>query len=353
MKKSIAALVIALVAASAVASATPQTEFNKGEFQLDLGAWNPVADMDNTVTHSHSWNFAGGLTYGLADRLALQYQYWGIKSKSDNPSIYSDVTGQQQEINLLYSLAPKIAVYGGYNRINPSIDFYHLGSHGSANNVAQLGLIAKTALAKNLDIYAKGALGTKHTSLWEAGLGYSFTKDLDLSVGYRHLNTEHNDDHSATYKGIVTMLSYRFGGHKAAKVAEAAPAPVTTPAQTAPAVVAPTAANDYYLNSIHFGFDEDQPLTTQGPNLQQMVKVAKDTGHTLKLVGNTDAKGSDAYNDDLSKRRVDNVKAYAVKAGVPAGQLVTMYKGKTEPASTNATEQGRADNRRVDVYEHK
>ena len=84
-----------------------------------------------------------------------------------------------------------------------------------------------------------------------------------------------------------------------------------------------------------------------------MVKVAKDTGHTLKLVGNTDGKGTDAYNDDLSKRRVDNVKAYAVKNGVPASQLVTMYKGKTEPASTNATDQGRADNRRVDVYEHK
>jgi OOP family OmpA-OmpF porin len=353
MKKSLAALVVALVAASAVATATPQTEFNKGEFQLDLGAWDPVADMASQLDSNHKWNFAGGLTYGLADKLGLQYQYWGIKS-GVNTTGYSDISGQQQEINLLYSLAPKVAVYGGYNRINPSIDFYG-ASHGSANNVAQLGLIGKTAIAKNLDVYAKGALGTKNTSLWEAGLGYSFTKDLDLSVGYRHLNTKHNDEHSATYKGIVTMLSYRFGGHKAAKVAEAAE-PAATPAApetTAPAVAAPAAANDYYLNSIHFGFDKDQPLDSQGPNLTQMVKVAKDTGHTLKLVGNTDGKGSDAYNNDLSKRRVDNVKAYAVKNGVPASQLVTMYKGKTEPASTNATDQGRADNRRVDVYEHK
>jgi hypothetical protein len=37
MKKSLAALVVALVAASAVATATPQTEFNKGEFQLGPG----------------------------------------------------------------------------------------------------------------------------------------------------------------------------------------------------------------------------------------------------------------------------------------------------------------------------
>ena len=355
MKKSLAALVVALVAASAVATATPQTEFNKGEFQLDLGAWNPGASISNDAYFGHSWNFAGGLTYGLADKLGLQYQYWGLKSKSENSDAYSDLTGQQQEINLLYSLAPKVAAYVGYNRLHAEIDANpEFSSTEKTNNVAQLGLVAKTAIAKNLDVYAKGAVGTKHTSLWEAGLGYSFTKDLDLSVGYRHVNTENIDEHSATAKGIVTMLSYRFGGHKAEKVAEAAPAATpAAPETTAPAVAAPAAANDYYLNSIHFGFDKDQPLDSQGPNLTQMVKVAKDTGHTLKLVGNTDGKGTDAYNDDLSKRRVDNVKAYAVKNGVPASQLVTMYKGKTEPASTNATDQGRADNRRVDVYEHK
>jgi OOP family OmpA-OmpF porin len=47
MKKSLAALVVALVAASAVASATPQTEFNQGEFQIDLGAVNTGADVSN------------------------------------------------------------------------------------------------------------------------------------------------------------------------------------------------------------------------------------------------------------------------------------------------------------------
>jgi OOP family OmpA-OmpF porin len=352
MKKSLAALVVALVAASAVASATPQTEFNQGEFQIDLGAVNTGADVSNDATFGHSWNFAGGLTYGLANKVGLQYNYWGLKSKSDNTDAYSDLKGQDQEINILYSVAPKVAAFAGYNRIHASIDGYGIndGTDEFTNNVAQLGLVAKTEIAKNLDIYARGAVGTKHTSLWDAGLGYSFTKDMDLSVGYRHLNTELTDDHSATFKGMYAMLSYRFGGHKAEKAVEpeATPAPVEA---AAPAAVA--AANDYYLNSIHFGFDKDQPLSSQGPNLTQMVKVAKETGHTLKLVGNTDGLGTDTYNDDLSRRRVDNVKAYAVKEGVPASQLVTMYKGKTNPASTNATDQGRADNRRVDVYEHK
>jgi hypothetical protein len=41
-----------------------------------------------TADFGHSWNFAGGLTYGLADKLGLQYQYWGLKSKSENSSSY-------------------------------------------------------------------------------------------------------------------------------------------------------------------------------------------------------------------------------------------------------------------------
>jgi OOP family OmpA-OmpF porin len=352
-KKSLAALVVALVAASAVATATPQTQFNQGQFQIDLGAWNPGASVSSDTNFKHNWNFAGGLTYGLTDRLGLQYQYWGLRSNTEDSSFVSDISGQQQEVNLIYSLSPKIAAYAGYNRIHYNADIIGGPTFDKVNNVAQLGLVAKTAIAKNLDIYAKGALGTQNTSLWEAGLGYSFTPDLDLSAGYRHLNTKNYDEHSATFKGMVAMLSYRFGGHKAAKVAEAAAPEVTAPAVTTPAPVVTPAANDYYLNSIHFGFDEDQPLDNQGPNLAQLVNVAKSTGHTIKLVGNTDGKGSDSYNMDLSKRRVDNVKAYAVNQGVKAGQLVTMYKGMNDPASTNATDQGRADNRRVDVYEHK
>lgn len=80
--------------------------------------------------------------------------------------------------------------------------------------------------------------------------------------------------------------------------------------------------------------------------MDHFVQVAKaNPNDTFKLVGNTDAKGSNAYNDDLSKRRVDNVAAYAESQGVPALQMARLQ-GKTDPASTNDTEEGRADNRR-------
>lgn len=205
MKKSLAALVMTLVAVSTIATATPQTEFHKGEFQIDLGAWNPTGNLADSHSYSHKWNFAGGLTYGLAEKLGLQYNFWEGKVKSDSAG-YSDANGREHELNLLYSLNPKVAVYTGYTRLHP------LGV--TSNNVAQVGVVVKTPIVKNLDLYGRGALGTKNTSVWEAGVGYGFTKDFDLSVGYRHVNTKQYDEHSATYKGVVTMLSYRFGNQK-------------------------------------------------------------------------------------------------------------------------------------------
>ena len=62
MKKSLTVLLVALLSAGAVATATPQTQFNRGEFQIDLGAWSPMANISRGTGFSHSWDFAGGLT---------------------------------------------------------------------------------------------------------------------------------------------------------------------------------------------------------------------------------------------------------------------------------------------------
>uniref|UniRef100_UPI002FE40654 OmpA family protein n=1 Tax=Tepidimonas sp. TaxID=2002775 RepID=UPI002FE40654 len=66
-------------------------------------------------------------------------------------------------------------------------------------------------------------------------------------------------------------------------------------------------------------------------------------------VGHTDSVGSDAYNDRLSLRRAEAVKAYLVSKGIPADKVRTEGRGKREPVADNATAEGRAKNRRVDV----
>ena len=64
-------------------------------------------------------------------------------------------------------------------------------------------------------------------------------------------------------------------------------------------------------------------------------------------VGHTDSVGSDAYNQTLSLRRADAVKAYLVSKGLDQARLYTEGKGETQPVADNGTAEGRAKNRRV------
>jgi len=66
-------------------------------------------------------------------------------------------------------------------------------------------------------------------------------------------------------------------------------------------------------------------------------------------VGNTDSVGTDAYNMALGQRRAQAVKAYLVSKGIDASRIYTESKGKSNPVASNATAEGRAKNRRVDV----
>lgn len=66
-------------------------------------------------------------------------------------------------------------------------------------------------------------------------------------------------------------------------------------------------------------------------------------------VGNTDSVGTDAYNMALGQRRAQAVKTYLVSKGIDGSRIYTESKGKSNPVASNATAEGRAKNRRVDV----
>lgn len=344
MKKGkVLAITLAALSAASVAAAAPQTQWTQGEWQMDLGAWAPKSKISDFESDT-KWNFAGGLGYALSDKWALRYDYHGLKTKEGDYKTYGD----EHEVNLAYSLGKNWAVFAGWNRINNDFDGHK--AYNVNNNVAQIGLATNYELAKNLHFYAEGALGTKKTSLWEAGLAYTIAKDWDINAGYRYVDTKYDDDNNIKYRGFLVGLSYRFGGHHAAAPAPVVEEPAPVVEEAAPAHV----YNDYYLDTIHFGYDQDQPLPSEASKLANFVEVAKDhPDSTFKLVGNTDSDGTNAYNDDLSKRRVDNVAKYAENNGVDASKMNLEYKGKRDPVADNSTEQGKADNRRVDIWEHK
>ena len=77
--------------------------------------------------------------------------------------------------------------------------------------------------------------------------------------------------------------------------------------------------------------------------------LVKYPNSTIQVIGHTDSTGSDAYNMDLSQRRAASVANVLNYSGVPASRIQTIGKGKTQPIASNATEAGRAQNRRVEI----
>ena len=337
-KKLLALLAVAAVGVS-VAGATPQTQFNKGEFQVDLGAASVEAKMDGGKD-AHKWNFDGGLTYGWSDKTAIQYGYHGLNTKHLDTDMH--------ELNLVRSLNKNVAVYGGYARI-------HNHDAGGTNNIAQAGVIGKTNLGSKVEVYGKAGVGTKNTTVLEAGLGYKVNEDWDINAGYRYINTKANEDHNVSFQGPVVGLSYRFGGAEKAEpiVMTPAPAPAPVVEHTAAPVQKPAKA-DYYVQSIYFDSDQDVPRADQGANLQAALNAANQyKNDQVKLLGNADTDANPQYNIGLSERRVQDVAQYLVNNGVDANRLIGIANGDAKPVATNATANGKAENRRVDVFIHR
>jgi len=70
---------------------------------------------------------------------------------------------------------------------------------------------------------------------------------------------------------------------------------------------------------------------------------------TIDVVGHADSTGADAYNQSLSERRAASVAGYLVSRGVLRDRLYVAGRGESQPIASNATEEGRAKNRRVEV----
>jgi OOP family OmpA-OmpF porin len=67
----------------------------------------------------------------------------------------------------------------------------------------------------------------------------------------------------------------------------------------------------------------------------------------IEVEGHTDSRGDDGYNKQLSQRRAEAVVAYLVKQGIDKARLTGRGFGEDRPIADNATEDGRAQNRRV------
>jgi outer membrane protein OmpA-like peptidoglycan-associated protein len=101
---------------------------------------------------------------------------------------------------------------------------------------------------------------------------------------------------------------------------------------------------------ILFDLDSATIRPESRPVIDEVQAVLKgEPGWKLTIEGHTDSTGSDSHNLDLSQRRAEAVKAYLIAGGIDSGRLQTKGLGESKPVADNATELGRAQNRRVEL----
>lgn len=99
-----------------------------------------------------------------------------------------------------------------------------------------------------------------------------------------------------------------------------------------------------------FGFDSDQVGPGARDNLRKLAASLKKYPNTRTLiVGHTDSKGSGRYNMDLSDRRAQAAANFIAGEGIERSRVSTAGRGETEPIAGNGSDDGRRQNRRVEV----
>jgi OOP family OmpA-OmpF porin len=132
-----------------------------------------------------------------------------------------------------------------------------------------------------------------------------------------------------------------------------APAPAPKPVQEvkpAPEKPKPVAEKVTFAADVLFDFDKSVVKPEGKSKLDDLSNKVR--GINLEVViaiGHADSIGSDAYNQKLSVRRAESVKAYLVSKGIEPNRVYTEGKGEKQPVADNKTREGRAKNRRVEI----
>ena len=103
--------------------------------------------------------------------------------------------------------------------------------------------------------------------------------------------------------------------------------------------------------SLHFDFDKYNVKAEYYSLLQNLIEYMNYNDYEVTIVGHTDSKGTEAYNMGLGQRRADSVKAKLLEFGLVSDRILgTESRGESEPVATNDTEEGRAQNRRIEFH---
>jgi len=341
----------------------------------------PSFSIENQLLLGAEMQFNNLSFAGIAPELSLLYSF---------PSDYRRVAGEDTSLM-------RLGVNGVYDfeKMNSAIPFLKAGlgyqfvdneQDGNTDGVfLDLGVGAKIDIMENLAFKLEGL----------------------YLVKYR--NEQHYESKADNNFLAMAGLTYRFGYNAPAKIVEEEKSVIPAATMAAPVAVAAVAApkdsdndgvidandkcantpaglsvnsdgcmldndNDGVANSkdecpnthswatvnsagcavkmsvnILYPFDSDSISDAQRPKVTEFATFLKKEPYNVEIIGHADSSGPAAYNKKLSLKRAESLSQALISDGIEADRLSTIGKGEEEPIATNETEEGRSENRRIEI----
>ena len=206
------------------------------------------------------------------------------------------------------------------------------------NKVAMMFAVAALATAAGAQTRVTAANGGPVIDNWQNGTGELVWKNGTNELCWRDANWTPATAARGCDGALVPV--------QAAAPMAAPAAPMVAPPPPPP----PAASKVTFAADAFFDFDKSVLKPEGRAKLDDL--VSKISGVNLEViiaVGHTDSVGTDAYNQRLSVRRAEAVKAYLVTKGIERNRVYTEGKGEKQPVADNRTAEGRAKNRRVEI----
>ncbi|AGU48825.1 putative outer membrane protein OmpA/MotB [Variovorax paradoxus B4] len=205
------------------------------------------------------------------------------------------------------------------------------------NKVAMMFAVAALATAAGAQTRVTAANGGPTIDNWQNGTGELVWKNGTNELCWRDANWT-----------PATAAAGCDGALVPPAPAAATPAPAAPARPAAPPAVA--ASKVTFAADAFFDFDKSVLKPEGRAKLTDLVSKIRDVNlEVIIAVGHTDSIGTDAYNQRLSVRRAEAVKAFLVSKGIERNRVYTEGKGEKQPVADNRTKEGRAKNRRVEI----
>jgi len=299
------------------------------------------------------WYLSGGMSYTVGDS---DRELFGPNVDVDNG--VGGFAGVGKAINDWLNLELNLKGHqfdmdnaGAWNQYGATIDGLVFFNRNPA--FAPFAVLGAGALRNDISHVSKST-----SPIVEAGLG--FMHDIDDDGAKLRLEARHRWDFAdikvphgnKNFDDWVVMAGVSIPiGARPQAAAEPRPVPEVAAPRPMPTPTPSPVTETVVLKGVNFCFNCDT-LSNEAKAIldgDAMALIQSHPNATFEIAGHTDAKGTDSYNLDLSRRRAGNVAAYLVSKGVAANRMSSHGYGESQPVADNGTETGRAANRRVEL----